>query len=94
MQTVGSMILADHSLAGACLQPNLKDSTCLMVRAGGQSSLLLLCQYSVAEDQAVLWAEVLYSSVRPNQTIILAGQVCCLLPHEKGVTFLWPDGSP
>ena len=84
MQIVGSMILADHSLAGACLQPNMRDSTCLIVRIRGQSSLLLLCQYSVAEDQAVLWAQVLYSSVSPKQTIILAGQVCHLPLDQDG----------
>lgn len=79
MQIVGCITLADHSLAGACLQPNLKDSTCLIVKVRGQSSWLLLCQYSVAENQAVLWAEVLYSAIRPKQTMILAGQVRYLL---------------
>ena len=75
MQIAGSIILADSCLTGACLQPNLNDQSCLIVRICGQSSLLLLCQYSVPDEQAVLWAEALYSAIKPEQTLVLASQV-------------------
>ena len=76
MQIVGSILLPDHSLAGVCLQPSLKDSTCLIVKVAGQSSLLLLCQYSVPDEKAAAWAETLFHHVKPEQTLILASQVC------------------
>ncbi|KAK9839987.1 hypothetical protein WJX74_001518 [Apatococcus lobatus] len=74
LEIAGSIIVVDHSLAGVCLQPHLKDSTCLSVRVNGQSSLLLLCQYAVPDEQAVLWAEAVYSAIRPEQTLIFASQ--------------------
>ncbi|KAK9866447.1 hypothetical protein WJX84_008791 [Apatococcus fuscideae] len=74
LEIVGSIILANHSLASSCLHPNLKDSTCLLVRAVGQPSLLVLCQYPVPDEQAVLWAETLYAHIKPEQTLIFASQ--------------------